>query len=205
MSANTAADDFTYLAVPSITHLYPGAGPLDGGNQVVIAGTGFSGVSEVRFGGQVVSGASYVVTSATRITVTNAPAGEAGTVQVQVTTSGGSTPDTALDDYTYTETPHRGGANRHGPALEPGAIALLPDKDSLLLLGELVLVEAVPEPGWGFICWAGDVTGAGNPREVVMDGEKSVVAHLQRHRPAGADGLESGGLGCGNYLWRRAL
>ncbi len=43
---------------------------------------------------------SYTVNSATQITAA-APAHAAGTVQVRVTTGGGSTTDTTTDNYTY--------------------------------------------------------------------------------------------------------
>ena len=106
-TANTAADDFTYAVpgVPTITSLSPATGSVDGGTSVIINGTNFaglSGASAVTFGG--VNATSYHVNSGTKITAV-APAHAAGAVRVQVTAVGGTTADTANDDFTYTTAP----------------------------------------------------------------------------------------------------
>jgi IPT/TIG domain len=90
---------------PSITSLSPTSGSTLGGTSVTINGTGFSGLSgpsAVAFGG--VNATSYTVNSSTKITAT-APAHAAGTVRVQVITAGGTTPDSAGDDFTYSVAP----------------------------------------------------------------------------------------------------
>jgi hypothetical protein len=86
----------------SITSVDPAGGPVGGGNEVEILGTGFFAVTGVTFGG--VAAAIYTVDSSERIVAT-APAGTAGVVQVRVTSTEGSTPDTEADDYTYADTP----------------------------------------------------------------------------------------------------
>ncbi|WP_439623756.1 beta strand repeat-containing protein [Gemmata sp.] len=104
-SANTAADDYTYLAIPTITALSPGGGPIAGGNSVVITGTGFAaltGAASVMFGA--VNAASYVVNSNTQITAV-APAGAAGSVNVSVTNAIGMSANTAADNYLYAAAP----------------------------------------------------------------------------------------------------
>ena len=65
-------DLFTFVAAPVITSLSPPSGPLQGGNDVVITGTGLSSVTSVYFGGNY---AFVTSQSDTSITVT-APAGE---------------------------------------------------------------------------------------------------------------------------------
>ena len=65
-SANTAADDFTYQGVPTVTAISPIAGPAAGGTTVVITGTNFIGATAVRFG--TVNATSFTVNSATQIT-----------------------------------------------------------------------------------------------------------------------------------------
>ena len=40
-SATSSADQFTYLAAPTVTGISPTAGPLGGGTVVTITGTGF--------------------------------------------------------------------------------------------------------------------------------------------------------------------
>ncbi len=85
---------------PSVTALNPTTGLTTGGTSVTITGTNFFDVTEVAFGTEVVDSSDYTVDSDTQITAT-APAQAAGTVQVKVTTVGGESEDTAIDDFTY--------------------------------------------------------------------------------------------------------
>jgi L,D-transpeptidase catalytic domain/IPT/TIG domain/Putative peptidoglycan binding domain len=102
-SEDTAADDYTYKVVPApaITSVSPDASSTVGGTSVTIVGTdfiGLSGASAVTFGG--VPATSYTVDSPSQITA-KAPAHAVGTVDVQVTAAGGSSGNTAADDFTF--------------------------------------------------------------------------------------------------------
>jgi hypothetical protein len=44
--------------------------------------------------------------------------------------------------------------------------------------GTLVELTAVPDSGWAFQQWSGDLTGSANPDTLLMDGDKSVTAHF---------------------------
>ena len=103
-AANSAAGDYTYavVGVPTITGLTPTNGLTVGGNAVVITGTNLTAATAVSFGGTAAS--SFVVNRATQITAI-APAHGAGAVDVTVTTPGGTTANSAADDYTYKTTP----------------------------------------------------------------------------------------------------
>ena len=91
-------------AAPAVTDLDPDRGPAAGGNQAVITGTGLSGATDVEFGDN--PAASFTVDSDARITVPGVPAGSAGTVDVTVTTTAGSSDTTGSDDdYTYEPPP----------------------------------------------------------------------------------------------------
>jgi hypothetical protein len=101
-SADTAADDYTYVATPAVTALSPNKGPIGGGNQVEITGLRLAGATKVAFGTAEVACPSVdcALESATKIKV-DAPAHAAGTVNIRVTTLGGTSGNFPQDDYTY--------------------------------------------------------------------------------------------------------
>src|SRR2546428_12996670 len=70
---------------------------MPGGSSVTITGTNFSGAAAVRFGNN--AAGSFTVNSATQITATS-PAG-IGTVDVTVTTAGGTSATSTGDRFTY--------------------------------------------------------------------------------------------------------
>jgi CSLREA domain-containing protein len=96
-SATSAADQFTYLVIPTVTSVSPSSGLTAGGTSVTITGTGFTGASAVKFGTSAAT--SFTVVSTTQITATS-PAGT-GTVDVTVTTPGGTSATSAADQFTY--------------------------------------------------------------------------------------------------------
>ena len=97
-SPTSAADQYTYLAAPTVTGVSPASGLPAGGTTVTITGTGFDGATAVDFGATPAT--SFTVTSPTTITAT-APAEAAGTVNVTVTAPGGTSAITGVDQYTY--------------------------------------------------------------------------------------------------------
>ena len=97
-SATSAADQFTYSATaPAITSISPDRGPPAGGTSVTITGANFTGATAVKFGAA--NAATFTVNNATSITATS-PSGT-GTVDVTVTTPGGTSPTSAADQFTY--------------------------------------------------------------------------------------------------------
>ena len=88
-------DLFSFVAAPTVTSLSPSSGPLNGGNLIVVSGTGLAAVTSVDIGG------SYAAVEAqddTSITVI-APAGESvDNSSLRVTSVGG----TASAAYAYT-------------------------------------------------------------------------------------------------------
>jgi hypothetical protein len=86
---------------PAVTSLSPTSGPASGGTSVTITGTDFTGASAVKFGGT--AAASFAVNSDTQITATS-PAGS-GTVDVTVTTIGGTSATSASDEFTFVPAP----------------------------------------------------------------------------------------------------
>ncbi|MEU6347047.1 IPT/TIG domain-containing protein [Streptomyces sp. NPDC046977] len=85
-------------AAPALTSVVPNTGPAAGGNTVILTGSGFTGITAVRFGANPALG--YTVNSASQITAV-APAGS-GAVAVTVTAPGGTSNAVT---YTYTAVP----------------------------------------------------------------------------------------------------
>ncbi len=102
-SATSATGQFSYEGAPTVSAVAPLAGPTTGATSVTITGTGFAGASAVSFGSSATT--SFTVDSATEITV-SAPAGSAGTVDVSVTNTSGTSPvNSPDDDFTYEPSP----------------------------------------------------------------------------------------------------
>lgn len=97
LSATGPASQFIYAAIPAVAQLTPTSGPAAGGTSVVIGGQGFTGATTVAFGGVVAS--AFTVNSDIQITAISPPG--SGVVDVTVTTSGGVSPVTVADQFTY--------------------------------------------------------------------------------------------------------
>ena len=110
-------DGYTYIGVPTVTAVSPASGPVAGGTSVTITGTNLLAASAVKFG--VTNATSYNVDSDTQITVT-APAGAAGLTNVTVTTIGGTSATSAVDQYTYAGIPTVSGVSPSAGPLSGG-------------------------------------------------------------------------------------
>ncbi len=114
----TVPGQFTYSG-PFITSVTNSAGPAIGGDTVTIVGVGFTGVTDVRFGGS-----SGIITSsnATQIVVTT-PFHAAGPVLVEVLTPGGN--DDLPNGYTFYDPPTLTSVTlNQGPALGGQTVTL---------------------------------------------------------------------------------
>ncbi|MFT4279352.1 MAG: IPT/TIG domain-containing protein [Rhodopseudomonas sp.] len=98
--AATSTGGFTYIAAATVTAITPAVGPTSGGTFVTISGTNLTGATAVTIGGAAATGVTVV--NATTITATT-PAHAAGTVDVVVTTPGGTGTGTGL--YSYVSSP----------------------------------------------------------------------------------------------------
>jgi hypothetical protein len=110
--ANTPslADEFTFIAVPSVSSLSPNRGPIGGGTSVTITGTGFTGATAVTFGG---TGTSFTVNSDSSITAVAPPNDAADTVTVSVVTPGGTSAANTTTQFTYVSAPTITGFTPH--------------------------------------------------------------------------------------------
>ncbi len=178
-SATGSADHFTYTAAgsPVVSGVSASAGPLGGGNGVLIAGSGFGGAGAVSFGSA--PAASFTVLSATAIFAT-APAGSAGTVGVTVTTPAGTSAASASDQYTYLAAPTLSGLSVTTDDASGGAPVVLTGMN----LGDPTAVHFGATPAADF--W---VTGSGQVTAVAPANAVGAVA-VSVETPGG----ESGGL-----------
>ncbi|WP_405684841.1 IPT/TIG domain-containing protein [Streptomyces sp. NBC_00057] len=110
---------FTYtIATPAISSIAPNQGSVEGGNTVTLTGTGFSGATSVLFG---TVAAAFIAVSATQVTAV-APAAPVGTVNVTITTPGGTSTGVP---YTYVAVPVLGSvAPAQGPLAGGNSITL---------------------------------------------------------------------------------
>jgi hypothetical protein len=97
LSAETPADLYTYDSVPTVGTVSPNSGPVAGGTETTIIGTGFTRAAKVRFGTDIARTVTYV--SGTQLTA-ESPAGT-GAVNVTVETLGGTSVESAADVFTY--------------------------------------------------------------------------------------------------------
>jgi hypothetical protein len=88
---------FTYQDAPKVTLVIPRVGSTKGGTSVRVRGSNFVGALKVMFGAN--AGTKVDVTSGSELTVT-APAGT-GTVDVQVTTTSGTSAKSNADHFSY--------------------------------------------------------------------------------------------------------
>jgi hypothetical protein len=171
-AGTSAPVGFTYVApvvvpvAPTATSLTPATGPLVGGTTVTVAGTGFvPGQTTVTVGGTPVPS---TVLSPTELTLVTPPGLVPGTVEVVVTTVGGTT---APLGFTYLE-----------PVVVPGA----PTADSLTpATGPVGGGTTVTVTGTGFVPGQTTVTvgGVDVPVTVVSPTELTFVT------PPGVAGL----------------
>ncbi len=91
-----------FVAPPRLLSASVASGPASGGTSVALTGTGLTGATAVDFGNA--AAASFVVNSDTSITAVAAPAA-AGTVDITVTTAGGTSATGAADQFTFVAAP----------------------------------------------------------------------------------------------------
>ena len=83
---------------PTVSKVAPSHGRAEGGKAVKITGTGFSGVTRVKFGSA--DATNVTVNSPTSLTATS-PAGINGTVDVTVWNASGGSPTSSADEFRF--------------------------------------------------------------------------------------------------------
>ena len=113
-SSTSAADHFTYAAAPTVTAVSPSTGPATGGTGVTITGTGFViGATTVAFGASAGTDGQLLLDHQL---FCHLAGHAAGTIDVTVTTAGGTSATSAADEFTYVAAPTvTGGEPELGP------------------------------------------------------------------------------------------
>ena len=150
-------------AAPVIESFSPQHGPA--GTTVRISGRNFSGASAVQFNG--VSAATFSVISSFEIEATVPTGASAGTISV-TNLSGSGVSDAA---FTVTYPPFLLSTSTLGP----GSITLDPPGGSYDTVTS-VIAGAVPDPGYIFSGWTGDLSGSTNPDTLRMDRDQNITA-----------------------------
>jgi len=95
--------------IPSVSAVSPNSGPTKGGTAVTITGTGFANGATVTIGQGIgsaqITATSVKVVSATKITAVTGGGAKAGSWDVYVVTSGGTSVANVGDHFTYTSVP----------------------------------------------------------------------------------------------------
>ena len=92
----------TFVPAPRVTGVSVSSGPASGGTTLTITGTGFTGATGVTFGGT--PAASFVINGDVSIVAVTGQ-GPAGTIDVTVTSAGGTSVPSATDHFTYIAAP----------------------------------------------------------------------------------------------------
>jgi PGF-pre-PGF domain-containing protein len=131
--------------VPAVSSISPGTGPVTGGTPVTITGIGFTGATNVSFGGTPALSFTSVTAAEDSQIVAIAPAGTAGTVHVTVTNPSGTSAQSPGDLYTYPAAPapvpvpgDNSGNGYSGTPANPAAVATA-------LLASTTVVTTTPQ------------------------------------------------------------
>jgi hypothetical protein len=144
-----AGDRFTFVAPPVVAAVTPNSGSAAGGTGVTISGTNLAAVTRITFGG---TAAGFTVNSDTSITATSPGAQAAGTVDIRLTSIGGTSARTNADRFTYV-------------AARPVITAISPDSGSVAGGSEVTItgtsLSGVTEVDFGAVAasfWINDDT-----------------------------------------------
>jgi hypothetical protein len=122
-SPTSADDQYTYLSPPIVTNVSPNNGSIDGGIPVTVTGTGFTGTTSVMFG---TTSSRFTVISDTEIDTVSPWSWSAGTIDVTVTTPGGTSATSTSDQYTYFSLPIVTGVSpNYGPPARNNTVILM--------------------------------------------------------------------------------
>jgi cysteine-rich repeat protein len=112
----------TFVPPPRVTSVSVLSGPAAGGTSVTVTGTGFTGATAVTFGGT--AAASFTVNGDTSITAVS-QAASAGTVDITVTTAGGTSVAGPNDQFTFIAAPAVSGISPNNGTVDGGTLVTI--------------------------------------------------------------------------------
>jgi cysteine-rich repeat protein len=112
----------SFVPQPRVASVSVTSGPAAGGTSVTVTGTGFTGATAVTFGAT--PAPSFTVNGDTSITVVS-PAASAGTVDVTVTTAGGTSAASSTDQFTFIAAPAVLGLSPNSGPLNGGTLVII--------------------------------------------------------------------------------
>jgi hypothetical protein len=99
-SFTNSYDQFTSYAQPAVTGVSPNSGPVGGGYYVTVTGMNFVGTTSVAVGGTMT--AFQVMDNHTlSVYIPGSDSGPGDSTSINVTTPGGTSPNTPADQFTY--------------------------------------------------------------------------------------------------------
>jgi hypothetical protein len=135
------------VKVNGVSHSLPWAGAFDDGTTVNLEAVADTGYHFTAWSGDL--------------------SGSANPASFSIAADGTITAGFAINSYTLSLT------GSHGQVMVNGASQALPYSGSFDH-GALVSLEGVPDSGYHFTAWSGDLTGSANPATVTMTGEKTI-------------------------------
>jgi cysteine-rich repeat protein len=111
-----------FVPAPRVTGVSPTSGPATGGTTLTITGTGFTGTTGVNFGGT--AAASFTMNGDTSITAVS-PKASGGTVDVTVTTAGGTSSASSNDQFTFVTAPTVSGISPDSGPVNGGTLVTI--------------------------------------------------------------------------------
>ena len=112
----------TFVPPPRVTNVSVTSGPAAGGTGVTVTGTGFTGATAVTFGASPAT--SFTVNGDTSITAVS-PAASAGTIDVTVTTAGGTSAASSTDQFTFIAAPAVSGISPDSGTVDGGTLVTI--------------------------------------------------------------------------------
>lgn len=168
-SQNTSADDYTYTAGPIVFDITPDTGPAAGGTIVAISGQNFANVTSVKIGTAEVQQWTVRSTSNGTLITGVTPPQPAGTYNVTVTTTAGTSPVNAEATFTYT-----------GATTLPVISSITPNSVAINTSGTTATITGTNFAG------VTAVTFGGASANIVSSTETSIIVTVPSRSVAGA-------------------